>query len=260
MKITAICILIVVFCVGIGNSLQKENFNDVDVGQKFLRERRTVGQRVLARWTNNLYYKGRVSAVSHVIDVDFDDGDKRSYHRNDNSAIIADTIPKNVKYQDHVIASWKGGAKHYIGFVIKVDQALGYRVRFDDNDEGWYSKSSLRKFPHVPSPHALGSRVLARWTNKLYYRGFVTKVHSSSVFINYDDGDTITLSKSDASAVIADNLPACDDVKLGQRVIGYWPGRKRYYSGTVSALSSKYFVKFDDGDERWNAAYEVRIY
>ena len=38
MKITAICILIVVFFVGIGNSLQKENFNDVDVGQEFLRE------------------------------------------------------------------------------------------------------------------------------------------------------------------------------------------------------------------------------
>ena len=110
----------------------------------------------MARWTNNLYYKGRVSAVSQdLIHVDFDDGAKISYHRNDNSATISDTIPLNVKYRDHVIASWKGGAKHYIGFVIKVDQALGYRVRFDDdNDEDWYSKNSLRTFPHVPSPHA----------------------------------------------------------------------------------------------------------
>jgi hypothetical protein len=106
----------------------------------------------------------------------------------------------------------------------------------------------------------VGSRVFARWTNKFYYRGFVTKVFSSSVFISYDGGDTITLSKSDVSAVIADNLPACNDVELGEHVIGYWPGKKRYYSGTVSARNSEYFVTFDDGDKRWNSVYEVRIY
>ena len=108
---------------------------------------------------------------------------------------------------------------------------------------------------------AVGARVFARWTNGLYYRGFVSKSVSLTVSINYDDGGKITLAKNDKAAVILDKIPQDNKVKIGQKVIGYWPGRVRYYPGQISKFcddGSKYFLKFNDGDERCEAVYEIR--
>ena len=110
----------------------------------------------------------------------------------------------------------------------------------------------------------VGARVFARWNNGLYYRGFVTKATSTNVFITYDDGDTITLLKSDRTAVILDKLPCYSHVKPGQRVIGYWPGRTRYYPGVVESKGSTgsnnyYHVKFDDGDQRMEDFNQIRL-
>ena len=66
--------------------------------------------------------------------------------------------------------------------------------------------------------------MFARWTNGLYYRGFVTSVSSTTVHVNYDDGDTITLPKTDLQAVILDTLVCYSDVRPGQRVIGFGQG------------------------------------
>ncbi|CAB4027567.1 oxysterol-binding -related 11-like isoform X1 [Paramuricea clavata] len=58
------------------------------------------------------------------------------------------------------------------------------------------------------------------------------------------------------------NIPQDNEVKIGQKVIGYWPGRVRYYPGQISKFcddGSKYFLKFNDGDERCEAVYEIRI-
>ena len=105
----------------------------------------------------------------------------------------------------------------------------------------------------------VGARVFARWTNGLFYRGFVIKATDSKVFINYDDGDTIWLNKNDQTSVILDKLPQPKSVLPGQRVIGYWPNRVRFYPGTViSRSSTTYFVRYDDGDERHNKIYDIR--
>ena len=105
----------------------------------------------------------------------------------------------------------------------------------------------------------VGARVFARWTNGLFYRGFVSKATDSKVFINYDDGDTIWLNKTDKISVILDKLPGPKSVIPGQRVIGYWPNRVRFYPGTViSRSSTTYFVRYDDGDERHNKIYDIR--
>ena len=103
--------------------------------------------------------------------------------------------------------------------------------------------------------------MFARWTNGLYYKGFVSKSNLSSVSINYDDGDKIILPKNDKAAVILDKVSEEEKVQIGQEVIGYWPGRVRYYPGHISHLcdgGSKYFLKFNDGDERCEAVYEIR--
>ena len=109
----------------------------------------------------------------------------------------------------------------------------------------------------------VGARVFARWSNGLYYKGFVSESNQWTVSINYDDGDKITLPKCDCdkSAVILDKIPQDNLVKTGQNVIGYWPGRVRYYPGHISRSCNhgkKYFLKFNDGDERCQAIYELR--
>ncbi len=71
----------------------------------------------------------------------------------------------------------------------------------------------------------------------LYYRGFVRTSESLlTVSIHYDDGGKIALAKSDQTAVILDTLPQEDDIQQGQRVIGYWPNRVRYYPGNIKGL------------------------
>jgi len=111
--------------------------------------------------------------------------------------------------------------------------------------------------------------VFARWTNGLYYRGFVTSANSTTVFISYDDGDTITLHKIDSTAVILDH-PACySEVHAGQRVIGFRPGRTRYYPGVVTRKKisdsnncyqkAVYHVLFDDADKRLQDSLQIRL-
>lgn len=106
--------------------------------------------------------------------------------------------------------------------------------------------------------------MFARWTNGLYHRAFVVKATISGVSILFDDSDTIDHSKSDTPAVILDRLPFGTELYVGQRVIGFWPGRVRYYPGGITLINAgggpeKYHVKFDDGDERDENLYQIRI-
>ncbi|KAL9984722.1 hypothetical protein ACROYT_G007051 [Oculina patagonica] len=223
-----------------------------------------VGDRVLGRWTNNKYYPGVVEErpSGELIKIKFDDGDEITHNVDDVSAVLHDKALTEVHSGQHVMATWKGGAKYYIGFVTETSDSLnpGNRVRFDDNDEDDYSAEDLRDFPDAASAWQVGARVFARWSNGLYYRAFVVKATDSGVSILYDDGDTIDHNKSDAAAVILDKLPLSNELQVGQRVIGFWPGRVRYYPATISSINAgKYHVKFDDGDERDEHLYEIRI-
>ncbi|KAL9984342.1 hypothetical protein ACROYT_G006626 [Oculina patagonica] len=197
-----------------------------------------VNDRIIARWTNNLYYTGKVSSIGNgLIHVLFDDGDRITHSNTDISAVIPDKVP--------------------------------YHVTFDDNDEDYYTANQLRIFLDHLSAHAVGTRVFALWTNGLYYRGFVTSATSTTIFINYDDGDTITLHKNDAAAVILDKLPCCSDVQADQRVIGFWPGRVSYYPGDVTYKrnfcstrcyqKAVYHVLFNDTDQRIQDFHQIRL-
>ena len=82
----------------------------------------------------------------------FDDGDKISHSIGDNSAVIDDKCPDEMKAGQHVVATWKGGHKYYIGFVKEITSSGKFSVRFDDNGEDSYKKCDLRIFPeHVSS-------------------------------------------------------------------------------------------------------------
>lgn len=116
---------------------------------------------------------------------------------------------------------------------------------------------------------SVGARVFARFTNGLYYRGFLTNVTSTTVIISYDDGNVITLKKNDVAAVILDKLPCYHEIYPGRRIIGYWPTATCYYPGKVTSKkitggedcyqNAEYDVLFDDGDRRVEDFHQIRI-
>jgi len=217
----------------------KGKVEDFTKNVKALDEDEANGPAVIARWTNNKYYSGNILYKSnHQTNVILTDGDKRTYSNGDVSAVFPDKAPNDVKLAQHVVAKWKWSKKYHIGFVT-AETSDGYVVTFDDGDTSTYFSSQLRILPNQDSPHKEGARVFARYTNGKYYRGFVESVTSSTVYIRYDDGSSITLPIRDPSAVILDELPCYTDVHPGQRVIAYWPGRTRYYPAKVKSIISR---------------------
>ena len=108
----------------------------------------TVDDRIIARWTNNLYYAGKVCSIGNgLVNVLFDDNDRIIHRVSDISAVIPDRVPHDVAIGHHVVATWKGGNKYYIGYVSDRVSDDRFKVTFDDNDEDYYAVSQLRIFP-----------------------------------------------------------------------------------------------------------------
>ena len=107
--------------------------------------------RVLARWTNNLYYRGYVEPILHSLETEvlFTDGSRITHLDEDRSAIIADEAPATVHVRQHVLAAWGSlKDKYFIGFIIDKTSSQ-YKVLFDDGDQGWYKLQDLRVLPVV---------------------------------------------------------------------------------------------------------------
>lgn len=112
--------------------------------------------------------------------------------------------------------------------------------------------------------------MFARWTNSLYYHGFVVKATDSSFNIRYDDGYTIDYSKSEAEqALVLDVLPSSTQLQPNIRVLGSGPENRRYHPGVIekvqdpepgsSSKLSSYYVKFDNEDGRNEFFYQIRV-
>lgn len=76
----------------------------------------------------------------------------------------------------------------------------------------------------------------------------------------FDDGDRITHSIADISAVIPDKVPYHVDV--GSHVVTNWKGGHKYYIGYVSEKDSfnRLKVTFDDNDEDYYTASQLRLF
>lgn len=84
----------------------------------------------------------------------FDDGDRITHTVRDISEVIPDQQPSHVKLGQHVVATWKGGHKYYIGYVSQiVSGSRPFKVTFDDNDEDYYQAHQLSKFPDHQTAH-----------------------------------------------------------------------------------------------------------
>ena len=89
-----------------------------------------------------------------MVHVLFDDSDRITHRISDVSAVIPDKVPRYVNVGSHVVTTWKGGHKYYIGYVSDKDSSNRLKVTFDDNDEDYYTASQLRIFPDHVSAHA----------------------------------------------------------------------------------------------------------
>ena len=116
-----------------------------------------VGTAVWGRWTNGLYYHGRVETVDSMLHIKFDDGDRVSHNVDDKSSVILDVqpTPNSVKQGSRVIAAWPKRPMYYPGVVSAVDTSNPYSVQFyvkyDDGDQGYVTVDKLRILPS-PGP------------------------------------------------------------------------------------------------------------
>lgn len=88
-----------------------------------------------------------------LIHILFDNGDRITHKDTDISAVIANNVPYQVNIGDHVVTTWKGGPKYYIGYVSDKDSNNRFKVIFDDNNEEFYTTSQLRIFPDHSYAH-----------------------------------------------------------------------------------------------------------
>ena len=116
----------------------------------------TVGERVIARRTNNKYYAGEVSTFdpeNNTVDIAFDDCNAITHKIDDISAVILDQEPDSLIYKDHVIVPFQRGYEQIIGFVTAVCTSKAFKIRLDNNYNTWFKKNELRFFPDASSPH-----------------------------------------------------------------------------------------------------------
>ena len=78
--------------------------------------------------------------------------------------------------------------------------------------------------------------------------------------ILFDDGNTITHSDTDISAVIADTVS--NQVDIGDHVVTTWTGGRQYYIGYVSDKDSNnlWKVTFDNNNEDFYTTSQLRIF
>lgn len=97
----------------------------------------------------------------------------------------------------------------------------------------------------------------------MYYPGKVEAFPSpDKIKIRFDDGDEITHSIEDGTAVIADKAP--EKVDVTDHVIARFKGSSKYFIGFVidetTSGTQNYKVLFDDGDTAWYKAQDLRIF
>jgi len=142
-----------------------------------------VNDRVLARTVDNLYFPAVVKTMENgQVRILFDDGDAITH----SAAVIPDKLPDpmTLKRTSHVIVSCESPF-HHIDFVDTGNHDGNVGVVCDQCGDICIPVGKVRLFPQQTIPHDVGARVFARWTNGVYYHGFITSASGLNVFVNY---------------------------------------------------------------------------
>jgi hypothetical protein len=91
----------------------------------------------------------------------------------------------------------------------------------------------------------VGSIVAALWDDGSWYRGTVTAIKSGTYTVDYDDGDSSTLQRSEIKLISAN-----PKVAKGQKVFALWEEDGIFYLGTVSEVrKTDIAIVWDDGGQ-----------
>jgi len=91
----------------------------------------------------------------------------------------------------------------------------------------------------------VGSIVAARWDDGSWYRGKVTAIKGGVYTVDYDDGESSTLQRSEIKLISAN-----PKVAKGQKVFALWEEDGIFYLGTVSEVrKTGIAIVWDDGGQ-----------
>lgn len=87
-----------------------------------------VGDRVLAKWHDNLWYPGSInSVIENKFEIAYDDGD---------IIVIGQEKIKKIDWQEgtKIQGNWKNKGKYYSGKILKINREI-LHVLYDDGDQ-----------------------------------------------------------------------------------------------------------------------------
>ena len=101
----------------------------------------------------------------------------------------------------------------------------------------------------------------------MYYPGVVDSIQGERVNVVFEDGDRISHSILDSSAVIPDKTPAFE-VHMGQHVLALVPaasrrGSAKYFIGYVTSdkrADGGFAVTLDNNNEGYYPAWQLRLF
>ncbi len=97
--------------------------------------------------------------------------------------------------------------------------------------------------PALGADPKVGDSVLALWeADQAYFLATVVEKSDAGFLVVFEDGDMATVP---AGKIKENNL------KVGSKVTSRWTDGQ-YYPGTISkAVGRAFYIKYDDGEERW---------
>ncbi len=103
---------------------------------------------------------------------------------------------------------------------------------------------------------------MANWKNEgKYWPGKITRISQGKYYIEYDDSGvewcTVDQLKHKTGGDLSPKTTNYTSInwKKGDRVLGNWEGRGKYYPGKIAGImDDQYFIQYDDGDTEWTTA------
>lgn len=97
--------------------------------------------------------------------------------------VLSPPAVRAVEVGETVLAYWAPAKAYFVGTAVEKTPG-GYRVVFEDGDQGVVPPDKIRKFDIK-----VGTAVMARWTDRQFYPGKVARVAGRALYIHYNDGD-----------------------------------------------------------------------
>lgn len=89
----------------------------------------------------------------------------------------------------------------------------------------------------------VGDRVLAEWTEGLWYPARIHSIEGDEIDLNFDDGDISVVNQSQVRPI---------DWEEGTQVECNWQNGGTYYPGVIAQIDGdRIHIQYDDGDKEY---------